>query len=91
ETKRALVVGERTAGAALPSVFEKLPTGAVFQYAVGDFKTPSGVLIEGRGVIPDKPVQLTRESLLAGKDAQLDAAVLQVKYRIAPTVRRNTF
>jgi carboxyl-terminal processing protease len=84
ETKRATVVGERTAGAALPSIFDKLPTGAIFQYAVGDFKTPGGVLVEARGVIPDVPVQLTRASLLAGHDAQLDAAVEQFKARIAP-------
>lgn len=84
ETKRATVVGERTAGAALPSVFEKLPTGAIFQYAVGDFKTPGGVLIEARGVIPTVPVQLSRASLLDGHDAQLDAAIEQIKARIAP-------
>src|SRR5258706_2189322 len=33
EIGRAVVVGERTAGAALPSHFQKLPTGALFQYA----------------------------------------------------------
>jgi carboxyl-terminal processing protease len=84
ETKRATVVGERTAGAALPSVFEKLPTGAIFQYAVGDFKTPGGVLVEARGVIPDVPVQLTRASLLAGHDLQMDAAVYEIKLRTPP-------
>ena len=91
ETKRAQVVGERTAGAALPSVFEKLPTGAVFQYAVGDFKTPGGVLVEGRGVIPDVPKQLSRESLLAGRDLQLNEAIWQIKSRMAPAAPSKTF
>jgi carboxyl-terminal processing protease len=72
---RATVVGKRSAGAALPSFFEKLPTGAVFQYAIGDFKTPKGMLIEGRGVAPDIEVELSREALLNGTDAQLDAAI----------------
>jgi carboxyl-terminal processing protease len=91
ETKRATVVGEQTAGAALPSVFEKLPTGAIFQYAIGDFKTPGGVLVEGRGVFPDVPASLSRATLLAGHDAQLDAAVLEVKMHIAPAVMKKPF
>jgi carboxyl-terminal processing protease len=78
ELGRATVVGERTVGAALPSVFQKLPTGAIFQYAIADFKTPKGVLIEGYGVIPNVEVKPTRDALLAGHDAQLDAAVERV-------------
>lgn len=79
EIGRAVVVGERTVGAALPSYFQKLPTGALFQYAIGDFKTPRGTLIEGRGVAPDVEVKLTRRSLLDGRDAQFDAAIEQIK------------
>lgn len=79
EIGRALVVGERTVGAALPSYLQKLPTGALFQYAIGDFKTPRGTLIEGRGVAPDVEVKLTRRSLLDGRDAQLDAAIEQIQ------------
>lgn len=79
EIGRAVVVGERTAGAALPSNFQKLPTGALFQYAIGDFKTPKGALIEGHGVAPDVEVKLTRRSLLDGRDVQLDAAIEQIK------------
>jgi len=75
EIGRATIVGERTMGAALPSIFGKLPTGAIFQYAVGDFKTPKGTLIEGLGVKPDIEVKLNRRALLEGRDAQLDAAV----------------
>ena len=78
ELGRAVVVGQRTAGAALPSVFQKLPTGALFQYAVGDYKTPKGTLIEGRGVVPDVEVGLTRKSLLEGRDVQMEAAVEQI-------------
>ena len=75
---RAVIIGERSAGAALPSIFAKLPTGALFQYAIADFKTPKGVLIEGRGVIPDKEVKLTRRTLLQGRDTQLEAAIEQI-------------
>lgn len=75
ETGRATVIGETTAGAVLPSVFEKLPTGYLFQYAISDYRSPKNILIEGRGVIPDIEVKQTRESLLAGGDAQLAAAI----------------
>jgi carboxyl-terminal processing protease len=75
EMGRAAVVGERTLGAVLPSVVEKLPNGAVFQYAVADFKTPNGVMLEGRGVLPDVLVTPTRRDFLAGRDPALGAAI----------------
>ena len=75
ELGRATIVGEQTMGAALPSIFGKLPTGALFQYAIADFKTPKGVLIEGLGVKPDVEIKLTRRALLEGRDPQLEAAV----------------
>jgi carboxyl-terminal processing protease len=81
ESGRAVIVGERSIGAALPSIFEKLPTGAIFQYAIADFKTPKGILIEGRGVTPDIEVKQTRAALLAGSDAPLDAAIDQLRRR----------
>ena len=42
-------------------------------------RTPNGVMIEGRGVIPDLDVQLTRAELLKGKDLQLDAAIQRIR------------
>jgi carboxyl-terminal processing protease len=71
---RARVFGARTAGAALPSIIEKLPNGDGFQYAVANYISEGGKTLEGNGVAPDSTVALTRETLLAGHDAQLDAA-----------------
>ena len=79
ELRRAVIVGERSAGAVLPSDMIKLPTGAIFQYAFADFRTTSGALIEGRGVAPDVEVKHTRASLLAGRDAQLEAAIAELQ------------
>ena len=76
---RAVIVGERSAGAALPSIFTKLPTGAIFQYAVADFKTTKGTLLEGRGVTPDIEAKPERESLLAGRDNQIEAALAALR------------
>lgn len=79
EIGRARVIGETSAGAVLPSVFEKLPTGAMFQYAIADYKSPKSILIENRGVIPDTEVKLTRQTLLDGRDLQIEEAIKQIK------------
>lgn len=79
EIGRAEVVGETSAGQILLSLFEKLPTGGIFQYAFSDYKSPKNILIEGRGVIPDREIKHTRQTLLEGRDAQLEEAVKQFK------------
>jgi len=79
EAKRALVVGDATLGAVLPSVVQALPGGAVMQYVVADFKTPKGALLEGRGVQPDRRVLETRAGLKSGHDPVLDAALVAVR------------
>lgn len=72
---RAVVVGQRSAGATLPSAAKELPTGAILQYAFADFVGGDGRLIEGVGVEPTLSVRLTRRRLLAGRDPQLEAAL----------------
>jgi carboxyl-terminal processing protease len=79
EAKRAVVVGDASLGAVLPSVIESLPGGAVMQYVVADFKTEKGVLLEGRGVQPDRRVVETRAGLRTGRDPVLDAALVAVR------------
>lgn len=72
---RARVFGQATTGQALPALFDVLPNGDVLEHALGDFLTPSGARVEGRGVVPDELVPLTRADLLAGRDAALLAAM----------------
>ena len=72
---RAKVFGQTSMGQALPALFDKLPNGDILIHAWGDFVTGTGVRIEGRGVVPDVPVALTRASLLEGRDATLEAAL----------------
>lgn len=72
---RAVVIGERSAGATLPSAAKELPTGAILQYAFADFVGGDGRLIEGVGVAPNLAVKLSRRQLLAGRDPQLEAAL----------------
>lgn len=77
--KRAILVGDRTAGEALPSIALDLPTGAVLLYPIANYRSPSGKYLEGIGVGPDIAVSLTRKSLLIGRDEQLEAALLAIK------------
>jgi len=71
---RALVLGSKTAGAVLPSLLRVLPTGGALQHVISNFETPNGTVLEGRGVIPDIVVQLSRAGLLGGHDAPLERA-----------------
>jgi carboxyl-terminal processing protease len=87
EAGRARVVGDASLGAVLPSVVESLPHGAVMQVVVADFKTPKAVLLEGRGVQPDRRVLETRAAFARGHDPVLDAALLELRAPPRP-VRR---
>jgi carboxyl-terminal processing protease len=89
ETHRAVVVGDVSAGNTLPSGILKLPTGALFQYAFGNYQSPGGIFLEGRGVIPDLIVKLNRRGLLRGGDPQLAAAVSKLRRQIYQTVSRK--
>ncbi|MCA9711348.1 MAG: hypothetical protein KDK70_36250, partial [Myxococcales bacterium] len=66
-------------GAALPSVIEQLPGGGMFQFVVADYKSPAGVLVEGKGVIPDTVVPESREDFAKGRDPVLDQAVADLR------------
>jgi carboxyl-terminal processing protease len=72
---RARVFGQPSMGQALPALFDTLPNGDVLIHAWGDFVTGTGVRLEGRGVVPDELVPITRADLLAGRDRPLEAAL----------------
>lgn len=78
DTGRAKIIGERTAGAVLPATIERLPSGANFMFAVADYRSPNGILLEGRGVDPDIEVKLTRPTLLEGRDLQIEEAIREL-------------
>lgn len=65
---RVKVFGTRSAGMALPSNMDKLPSGDVLLHAIADFVTSTGARMEHGGVIPDYEVKLSREDLLMGID-----------------------
>lgn len=79
DLRRARVFGTRTGGAALPSQIIRLPSGDGFQFAMANYTSVGGQVLEGRGVIPDQEVHPDRAALLAGRDPVLDAAVAWIE------------
>ncbi|NQZ57789.1 MAG: hypothetical protein HRT88_10055 [Lentisphaeraceae bacterium] len=73
--KSAVIIGQTSAGMALPSIMVSLRDGSLFQYPIADFKTASGKSLEGNGVTPDIKVEHSLESLLAGRDVFIEEAI----------------
>jgi carboxyl-terminal processing protease len=86
---RARVFGDTTAGQALPAFMRRLPNGDVLVHAFASLAGPGGEALEGRGVVPDQAVPLTRAELLAGRDPALEAAKqwISQQRRSGPAVR----
>lgn len=73
---RGIVVGEKSAGATLTSVFWPLPGDGKLQLSVYDYHSPRGRRVEGNGVIPDIEVTDAEEAIvLGGDDRAVNAAV----------------
>jgi carboxyl-terminal processing protease len=53
ESKRAVLLGRKTAGAVLTSRFVDVGEGFSLQIPIGDYKTAKGVRLEATGVKPD--------------------------------------
>lgn len=83
EHGRALIVGEKTAGATLTSVFWPLRAGGKLQLSVYDYHSPEGRRLEGNGVLPDVPVANVEDTSADAEDPVLDAAVQALQARAA--------
>jgi carboxyl-terminal processing protease len=75
ESGRATVIGTTTRGGVLPSLAALLPTGGALQHVISDFRTPKGVVLEGRGVFPDVEVGVSRADLIGNHDPILARAL----------------
>ena len=71
---RVRVFGGRSMGAVLGALWDRLPNGDLLVHAIRTFAV-HGTDLEGRGVVPDEPVGVTRADLLAGRDPVAEAAV----------------
>jgi C-terminal processing protease CtpA/Prc len=77
---RVVVIGRTFRGEDMDATFQELPMDSIaLLYPTGMPRPLKGMAIEGRGVIPDVDVKLTRADLLKGKDSQLDAAIQHIR------------
>jgi C-terminal processing protease CtpA/Prc len=75
ENKLATVVGTKTAGNVLGAVNAKVGGGYWLRLPVFGWYTNNGTSVEGRGIIPDIPVEVRPGELSRGIDSQLNAAL----------------
>jgi carboxyl-terminal processing protease len=72
---RALVVGDTSAGMALPATTTPLFWGDRVLHAIADMRLADGRSLEARGVVPDLVVGLDRRRLAMGQDPEFLVAV----------------
>ncbi|HYC66956.1 S41 family peptidase [Brevundimonas sp.] len=89
EARRAVVVGEQTAGAVLISQDTRLPDGGRLSLSRSDFVTAGGVRLEKRGVTPDLTAPVAGDAA-AGQDPALDLAIAALAGVGAQQVRAPT-
>ena len=89
ELGRVIVIGKRSRGVVMDATLAELPTGGLLLYPIGQPRTPKGVVLEGRGVIPDVEVSLTHADLLKGRDSQLQAAIDTIEKQKGSGPRAN--
>ena len=75
ENGLATIVGTKTAGRLLSGSTFRAGAGYILGLPVAAYLTWQGRLIEGKGVTPGVPVELTPDRLIAGEDPQLEKAL----------------
>src|SRR3989449_1345662 len=75
ENSLATIVGSQTAGRLLSGTTFRVKPGYILGLPVAAYLTWQGRLIEGKGVTPSVPVELSAEHLLAGEDPQMNKAL----------------
>jgi carboxyl-terminal processing protease len=76
DNERALLIGETSFGKGTVQVIHELSDGSGLKFTTAKYFLPSGVSIEGVGVLPDIEVLLTIEDT---EDLQLNGAIEEIK------------
>ena len=76
ETIGAPVIGTKSAGAVLASIFTRLPHGFQIQHPVSDYVSIKGVRLEKNPIVPDEEVTGAGQD---GKDPVVEKAVEKLK------------
>jgi carboxyl-terminal processing protease len=86
EYDRATVIGAKTAGALGTTERFELGDGSMLSITTAIYKSAKGAALNGAGVVPDQTTQQTIDDVLAGRDPQLDAAIMHVNTTVTPII-----
>ena len=75
ENKLAAIVGTKTPGRLLSGGAFKAGHGFILGLPTAGFLTWQGTMLEGKGIEPDHPVELSYEALREGRDTQMEKAI----------------
>ena len=70
-----LLIGEKSFGKGTVQQIESLSNDSTLKITIANWLLPDGTLIEGNGLEPDYPVEITDEDIAAGRDPQLEKAI----------------
>lgn len=87
---RAALVGRPTAGVVVASQYFRLWDGGELQLGTFDYRTLTGIRLEGGGVEPDVPVTRTLDIVRAGLDPDLEAAAAWLEAHAPATAGERT-
>ena len=79
ENRLATIVGTKTPGRLLSGRTFRVGSGYILGLPVAAYLTWQGTIIEGKGVTPQIPVELSPDRLIAGEDMQMQEALNLVK------------
>ena len=75
DNDRATIVGEKSFGKGTVNISNDLDDGGQLYVSIARWLTPDGVLIDGVGIRPDVPVQLSDEDIDLRRDVQIFKAI----------------
>ncbi len=73
---RAILIGEKSYGKGTVQVLHILPDGSGIKFTTAKYYLPSGISIDGTGIVPDITVKLDAKS---ESDVQKEKAVEEIK------------
>lgn len=82
---RAIIIGTKTFGKGSVNIYRTLEDGSAVYITYARWFTPDRQLIEGKGIVPDRVVDITSEDKEQGLDPQLDEALKYLSSVVSPS------
>ncbi|NTW27273.1 MAG: S41 family peptidase [Candidatus Moranbacteria bacterium] len=82
-SENVTLIGKKSFGKGSVQEFIEMPQGTAAKITVARWLTPDGTQINEKGISPDKEVELTNDDYANNKDPQLDAALQELKDKLA--------